>query len=153
MRISDSLVGAGFLGAGALAIATTVGYPAGHGGGVGPALFPRVTAGIMMVLGALLMIRGLRAKDTSETVDWRGLHRNPLFLNALSVIGAAVAYILLVDRLGFLVMGSVMVFALMWRLRVRPAKSLLVAVVFTTVAYLLFGKILRVPLALGIIWW
>ncbi len=153
MKITDTAVGAGFVLAGALTIAATLGYPLAPGGRVGPALFPRVAAGLMMALGALLALRGFRAKDVSEEVGWRELHRNPAFLNALFVLAGVLAYIVFVERLGFLLMGTLIMFVLMWRLRVRPVKALLVAVLFTAGAHFLFAKVLRVPLALGILWW
>jgi len=41
----------------------------------------------------------------------------------------------------------------MWRLKVPFPKAFLVAAVFTTIVHFLFAKILRVPLALGLLWW
>jgi len=58
-----------------------------------------------------------------------------------------------VEKLGFLLMGALLLFVVMWRLKVPPLKALLVAVVFNTIVHFLFYKIMRVPLPLGIFWW
>lgn len=153
MKISDTVVGAGFVAAGALIFTATLTYPTLEGGHPGPALFPRILATLMIAFGGLLSLRGLWARDASDTVAWRSLHRNPGFLNALVVLAGVLAYILLVERLGFLLMGAAVLLGIMWRLKVPFPKAFLVAAVFTTIVHFLFAKILRVPLALGLLWW
>jgi len=64
-----------------------------------------------------------------------------------------VGYILLVEKLGFLITGALLLFVIMWRLNVSPVKALIVAVVFNTIVHFLFAKIMRVPLPMGILWW
>jgi putative tricarboxylic transport membrane protein len=153
MKISDTVVGAGFVAAGALIFTATLTYPTLEGGHPGPALFPRILATLMTAFGGLLSLRGLWARDASDAVAWRSLHRNPGFLNALVVLVGVLAYILLVERLGFLLMGAAVLLGIMWRLKVPFPKAFLVAAVFTTIVHFLFAKILRVPLALGLLWW
>lgn len=153
MKISDTVVGAGFVAAGALIFTATLNYPTLEGGHPGPALFPRILATLMTAFGGILSIQGLRARDVSEEVAWLRLHRNPSFLNALVVLAGVLAYIFLVERLGFLLMGPLVLFAIMWRLQVPPLKALLVAVLFNTIVHFLFAKIMRVPLSIGILWW
>ena len=153
MKISDTVVGAGCVGAGALIFAGTLGYPSLDAGHPGPALFPRLLAGLMAGLGALLAARGLRERDVSDSLDWRGLHRSPGFVNAMFVLAGVTAYVLLVERVGFLLMSSALIGGLMWRLGVRPLRALAVAVGFTLTVHFLFAKILRVPLPLGLLWW
>jgi putative tricarboxylic transport membrane protein len=153
MKVSDSVVGAGFVVAGALIIAETLKFPTLEGGQPGPALFPRILAGLMIIFGALVSIQGLRARDTSDKVAWRELYRNPGFINALFVLGAVVSYILFVEQVGFLITATLVTFVLMLRLRVRLLLALVVSIVFTNLVYLLFAKILLVPLATGLLWW
>jgi len=107
----------------------------------------------MAAFGLLVAVQGFRARDVTEAVAWRRLHRSAGFVNALFVLGGVLAYLLLVERLGFLIMGAVVIFVLMWRLEVRPLRALVVAIVFNTLVHFLFAKILRVPLPLGILWW
>ncbi len=153
MKISDTVVGAGFVAAGALIIAGTMNFPHLEGGHPGPSLFPRLLGGLMVVFGGLVGVDGLRTRDTTEDVAWLGLYRNPSFINALFVLGAVVAYVAMVERVGFLLMATLILWSLMWRLRVHPLTALAVAIVFSNGVYLLFAKILRVPLPGGLLWW
>lgn len=153
MKLSDTVVGAGFATAGALVFAATLTYPTLDDGHPGPALFPRIIATLMIVFGGLLGVRGARARDTTQRVAWGGLHRSTGFVNAVFVLVGTAGYILLVGPLGFLVAGGLLAFVLMWRLRVAPLRALLVAAGFTALVYQLFARILRVPLPPGLLWW
>ena len=153
MKISDAVVGAGFVAAGALVFAGTLNYPTLEGGHPGPSLFPRILGSLMAVFGGLLSLQGLRARDVTDEVAWLRLHKNPAFINALVVLAGVLAYIFLVEHLGFLIMGALVIFTLMWRLQVRPLKAAVVAIVFNALVHFLFAKVLRVPLPLGILWW
>ncbi|MEK6717553.1 MAG: tripartite tricarboxylate transporter TctB family protein [candidate division NC10 bacterium] len=153
MKISDAVVGAGFVAAGALIFTGTLGYPTLEAGHPGPSLFPRILGSLMAVFGGLLSLQGLRARDVTDEVAWLRLHKNPAFINALVVLAGVLAYIFLVEHLGFLIMGALVIFTLMWRLQVRPLKAAVVAIVFNALVHFLFAKVLRVPLPLGILWW
>jgi len=153
MKISDTVVGAGFVAAGALIVVGTMHYPTLDGGYPGPSLFPRILGGLMVAFGGLVSVKGLRARDTTEEVEWLLLYKNTAFINAMFVLVGVLAYILLVEKLGFLVMGALLLFVIMWRLKVSPVKALIVAVVFNTTVHFLFAKIMRVPLPLGLVWW
>ena len=153
MKISDTVVGAGFVTAGALIIAGTLNYPTLDAGHPGPSLFPRILGGLMAVFGGLVSLEGLRTGDATQDVEWLLLHKSTSFINAVFVLVGVTAYILFVEKLGFLLMGALLLFVVMWRLKVPPLKALIVAVVFNTIVHFLFAKIMRVPLPLGILWW
>jgi len=153
MKISDTVVGAGVGAAGAHIIAGTKQYPTLDGGYPGPSLFPRILGGLMVGFGGLVGLKGLRTGDASQDVEWLLLHKSTGFINAVFVLVGVAAYILFVGKLGFLLMGALLLFVVMWRLKVPPLKALLVAVVFNTIVHFLFYKIMRVPLPLGILWW
>jgi putative tricarboxylic transport membrane protein len=153
VKISDTVVGAGFAVAGALIVAGTLHYPTLDGGHPGPSLFPRILGTLMAALGVGLAVVGARARDASQVIAWRQLHRNTGLLNALFVLGGVLAYLVLVERLGFLVTGTLLLFLLMWRLQVPPLRALAVAIGFNATVYVLFVKVLRVPLPLGLLWW
>jgi len=153
MKISDTMVGAGFVAAGALIIAGTIHYPTLDGAHPGPSLFPRILGGLMVAFGGLVSVKGLRAGDVSEDVAWLLLYKNAAFINAMFVLAGVLAYIVFVERLGFLIMGALLLFGIMWRLKVSPVKALIVAVVFNTIVHFLFAKIMRVPLPMGLLWW
>ncbi|MGH7326576.1 MAG: tripartite tricarboxylate transporter TctB family protein [Candidatus Rokuibacteriota bacterium] len=153
MKLSDTLVGAGFAGAGALIFAATLSFPPGDAGQPGPALFPRIVGVLMGGFGATLAVRGFRAGAVGERIAWRRLPRSVGFVNALFVTGAVLAYVVLAGRLGFLLVSTLILFVLMWRLGVSLLRAGVVAVLFTVFVYLLFYKLLRVPLPAGLVWW
>ena len=152
MKISDTAVGAGFAVAGALIFTGTLGYPTLEAGHPGPSLFPRLLAGLMAIFGGVVSVQGLRARDVTDEVAWLRLHRNPGFINAMVILAGVLAYIFLVERVGFLLMGALIIFVIMWRLQVRLLTAAVVAIAFNTLVYFLFAKILRVPLSLGLLW-
>lgn len=153
MKVSDTGVGAGFALAGAAVFASTLHYPTLDGGHPGPSLFPRILGVLMFAFGTVLAVRGVRAQDATERVAWSRLHRNSAFVNAVFVVGGTLAYLLLVERLGFLLTAPLVLFAIMARLRVRPVRAALTAVLFTLAVHLLFAKVLKVPLPTGLLWW
>jgi putative tricarboxylic transport membrane protein len=153
MKISDTVVGVGFVGAGALIVAGTLNYPPLDGAHPGPALFPRILGTLMAALGAALAVQGARARDATQAVEWRRLHQNVGLVNALFVLVGVLAYLGLVEWLGFLITGTLLLFVMMWRLRVPPLRAMVVAIAFITIVHFLFVKVLRVPLPLGLLWW
>jgi putative tricarboxylic transport membrane protein len=153
MKFNDAVVGAGFVVAGAAIVAGTASYPLLDEGHPGPALFPRIVGILMAGFGAVLSACGIRGRDTSDVVAWRQLHRSTGFVNALFVLAGVLAFIVLVDRAGFLAISTLVLAVLMWRLRVRLLWAVPIAALFTVLMYALFAKLLRVPLPLGLVWW
>ena len=153
MKISDTVVGAGFVAAGALIVVGTLNYPSLDAGHPGPSLFPRILGGLMAAFGGLVSLKGIQARDVGDDVDLLRLYRNPSFVNAMFVLVGVAAYILFVEKLGFLLTGASLLFLVMWRLKVPPLKALVVAVLFNGVVHFLFAKIMRVPLPMGLFWW
>jgi putative tricarboxylic transport membrane protein len=106
------------------------------------------------VCGAVLLVRGLRERRASgvpwlEWPEWLA-HRPQVI--ALAVLAAVnVMYLLVVDRLGFVLTGIVYLTALMWVLRVRFGRALLIAVAMTLAIHYCFYKLLKVPLPWGIL--
>jgi putative tricarboxylic transport membrane protein len=153
MKISDTVVGVGFAGAGAAIFAATLTYPPAEAGQPGPALFPRIIAVLMGVFGVGLALYGLREAPPAARPPWRHLLTSRGFVNAAFVIGVVVLYVAAAERLGFLLTAAPLLFVLMWRLGVAVGRAALVAAGFTAFVYVLFFKLLRVPLPTGLLWW
>ena len=156
MKLDDTVWGALFALLGAAILWHVQGFPRMPGQNVGPALFPGVLAVAMLVCGAILIASGLKARRRAGTAPpWAaapGWLRSPRHALAFAVLVASnVFYLLVVDRLGFLLTAFVYLAALMWVLRVRLARVVPVAFVLALAIHYAFYKLLRVPLPWGVL--
>ncbi|GHD78962.1 putative tricarboxylic transport membrane protein [Salinibacterium amurskyense] len=142
-------------------------YPTLPSGELGPSLFPGIIGGLMVLMGLLLLGRWLKgrkaartnsaeasgtaaaaasapANDTAPTpVYWRG------WINAGLVVGSVIFYLLAVDFLGFLTTVIIMTVGLILRLGAKWWVAVLAGVLSTVGVWLIFNKVLLVPLPLG----
>src|SRR5437763_16956357 len=112
MKLNDAVWGALLILLSAAILFYIRNFPTIPGQKVGPALFPGLIAVGLAVCGALLIRQGLAARARGgERVQWLELDawtRLPRKLVAFAaVLGVNVAYIALVDRLGFIVMSFI----------------------------------------------
>ncbi len=154
MRLHDGLIGAGFVIAGAVIFASTLTCPRLEGGHPGPSLFPQVLAGLMVGFSACLLIPAvLRRRGTppDDVLTQRGIGLRGV-VNALLVFAAIIIFMLVAPVLGFLLTTVGILLGLMWWLGTPVLRAVLAALGLTLFVYIIFGKILRVPLPLGILW-
>ncbi len=154
MRVHDGLVGAGFVLAGATIFAGTLRFPRLEGGAPGPALFPQVLAVLMVGFGACLVAPTVwtfrkRVPEDVQTSPWPG--RDGI-VNVLLVFASIVVFMLVSPLLGFLLTATAILLGLMWWLGTPVLRAALAAVGLTVFVYVIFGKVLRVPLPLGLLW-
>ncbi len=142
----DALVGALLAVLGSFVFLQARAFPTLSGGYPGPGLFPQILGGVLVVAGLSLVASGLR----------RGLTRRPLvtagareWARAGAVVLAVVLYLGAVRTLGFVLVTALLLTGLTLALGVRLRWSLLFAAGFTALLYLLFGRILHVPLPRG----
>lgn len=132
------------------------GFPQIPGQNVGPALFPGAIAVGFGVCGLLLIVRGVRAwLARAEGSQWLWLPpwlQSGRHLAAFAVlIGVNVFYLLVVDRLGFILTGFLYLLAFMWVLQVRLVRAIPIALIMTLAIHYAFYKMLRVPLPWGVL--
>lgn len=164
MKFNDAIWGALLLAFGGVLFVHVQGFPKIPGQQVGPSALPGALAIGLCVCGAILLLRGLRAHFAGgramgnaagttarwvELPDWFG---SASHVRGFAVLVAVnLLYVFGVQRLGFVLTGVVYLFALMWVLRVRPARALLYAVAMTIVIHYVFYKLLKVPLPWGVL--
>ncbi len=152
MKLNDAIFGLLLLVLGATVLGLVQSFPKIPGQQVGPALFPGLIATGLCVGGLLLLVRGWRDR---VTVPWFALEdwvRSPRHLAGfLVLVGSVVFYMLLSQRLGFLVCSALILTTLFYTLRVPLARSVIVALVATLVIHFAFYKLLRVPLPWGVL--
>jgi tripartite-type tricarboxylate transporter receptor subunit TctC len=104
-----------------------------------PMLFPSILGCLLgAVFAALLATGGLRPEATAAAPGgWVRFCEGLLFI---------AAYALLSNVAGFLLTAAPLLFLALWRLGTRPLAAAPIAAGATIVAYLVFGRLLRVPL-------
>jgi putative tricarboxylic transport membrane protein len=152
VKFNDAVFGALLL---VLALAVLVhvqAFPKIPGQNVGPALFPGLVAAALLVCALMLILSGLRARPETawfEALPWA---RSPRHAWAfVAVVGATIGYIVLAERIGFLIVAPLALFAMFVSFRVRPRTAFIVAIVGTLVIWYAFYKVLRVPLPWGVL--
>ncbi|MDR7400986.1 MAG: tripartite tricarboxylate transporter TctB family protein [Armatimonadota bacterium] len=116
----------------------------------GPGLFPQLLGALLVIAGVALVVgsvAGGRARVRRALLGGSRRER----LSALLVVAAVIFYIVAVTRLGFAVVSVLILSGLMAALGVRVRWSVLIGVGTTVVLYVLFARLLRVPLPEGIL--
>jgi len=152
MKINDAIFGALFLLFGVIVVVHVQAFPKIPGQQVGPALFPGLIAAGLAACGVLLIVAGIRKRKTEpwyETADWMRSGRHAIAFFA--IVGGIVAYVLLAESVGFLIVAPILLFIWFSVLGVRRGTAIVVAIVATLVIWYAFYKLLRVPLPWGVL--
>lgn len=117
----------------------------------GAGTFPVIIGGLLIAFGGLLTLRGIRSN--APLMVW--VNEVPIkrfYLTLLAVVSTIIAYILLTPVLGFPVVSAVLLSLLLYGFyRQNWMVAICTAVVSTAVIWVVFGRLLQVPLELGIL--
>lgn len=154
MKFNDAIAGALFVAIAIFVFVYAGSFPAMRGVAYGPDLFPRVIAVLMGVGGATLIVGALRPAGRQpwlQLAEWARQPRSYVLFAA--VVGSMVFYIVASGRLGFLLSTFLMMSGLLQVTRGpgRLVSSLVVAAAVSAGLYLIFARMLRVPLPFGIV--
>ena len=152
MKINDAIFGAIFAVLGAVVLLHVQGFPKIPGQQHGPALFPGTIAAGFIVCGVLLIVSGIRDRAGNPWLAAGAWMRSGRHVQAVALIVAGmVAYIVLVDLIGFLILAPILLFIWFLALGVRWTTAVIAAVLTTLVIWYVFYKLLRVPLPWGVL--
>jgi putative tricarboxylic transport membrane protein len=152
MKFNDAVFGAILLILGIAVLVHVPSFPQMAGQKVGPALFPGLIAAGLVICALILIVNGVRLRATQPWINTGEWTRSRSHIGAFFVtIGAVIAYIVLADKLGFLIIGPLVLFALFIAYGVRPVTAIVVAIVVAFVIHYAFYKLLRVPLPWGVL--
>jgi putative tricarboxylic transport membrane protein len=152
MKLNDAVFGLLLLALGLAVLIAVQSFPKIPGQQVGPALFPGLIAAGLCVGGLILLWRGWRARAAVPWLTIEDWVRSPRHRLAFVVLIASVVfYILVSQRLGFLMTSSLILIALFSVLRVPLVRSVPIALIATLLIHFAFYKLLRVPLPWGVL--
>lgn len=156
MKLNDAVWGALLLLLSAALLVHVQSFPTIPGQKVGPALFPGILAVGLAVCAVLLVVKGLAARrDGDERAEWVELddwmREGPYVLAFVVTIGVNVFYILAVDWLGFIVVGTIYLSVLFVVYGVARRWVLPIALIVTLGIHYAFYKLLKVPLPWGLL--
>jgi putative tricarboxylic transport membrane protein len=149
MRLHDALSGLLLLIFGGIVVFHARGFPSVPGHGVGAGFFPVLIGIGLMACALILMLAAGKRRDVAwfEWEDW--VHRPRMALNGALVIGALVAYALLVDTVGFFITAFVFLAVLFFAFGVARRWIAPLAIAITLGLHFAFYTLLRVPLPWG----
>jgi len=155
VKFNDAIWGAALAVFGGLLFLYARTFPAIPGQSIGPGALPTALAVGLAVCGAILFLRGLRARAAGGAARWVELPdwfaSPPQLLGFCVLVAVNLLYVLGVERIGFVITGWVYLAALMLVLRVRPWLAIVVGLVMTVLIHYCFYKLLRVPLPWGVL--
>lgn len=113
--------------------------------GPGPGFFPLWVSGILSVLSIGYMIFGLR----KEPIQWADiLPKGKAIFNSLSIIVAALVFLLLLEFIGFLLACTAMLYIVLCR-HYRHLIALGISFGISAVLFMTFEYLLEIPLPAG----
>jgi hypothetical protein len=140
---ADHVAGAAFVVFGVMVIALSGELPLGRLSMPGAGFMPKIVAGLLIVLGLVLFLRGHESAPLAD-IDWSDLK------HAASVLAVTVAAITLYTRLGFLItMASMLVALIVVVERRNILRASLYSAFVVAIAFGVFGKLLKAPLPAG----
>ncbi|WP_181296353.1 tripartite tricarboxylate transporter TctB family protein [Pseudomonas sp. Q2-TVG4-2] len=121
----------------------------------GAGFYPSIIGTMLMLVGLVLASKGAAAARAGRAPLWLGLCdwcRVPgHWLSLGLVVGGMVAFLLLVEPLGFLLTGWLLVAGLGARFTGRPLRAMVCAAGVVAFLYLFFQQVMGVPLPQGLL--
>lgn len=151
MKLTDTLSGVIVAAFGVAVASYARTFPPMPGQPVGPGLFPTIVGLGFVAFGAMLVVAGLRAGERPVVTFEAWTRRRRTVLAGLAVPAALVFYVLVVDRLGFLLTGVVFLGGLFAIFGANRRWMVPAAVVVTLALHYGFQTLLRVPLPWGVL--
>ncbi len=154
MKVSDLLIGLASVAFGLAVLGYGATLPPMPGQRYGAGLFPMLLGASFALCGALVARKGWRERRDSRAplvalADWA--RDRYLVGNLFVVLGLILVYVIFSERIGFIPLSIAILVALFLRLRVRPVRSVVIAVAATALIYVAFARFLRVPLPRGLL--
>ena len=149
MQRTDRWAGLALALLGIAVMASARAFPNVPGQKLGAGFLPMLVGAGLLLCAVALVSRSLRA--AAYAGQGAAEERREHFGSSLVIIGSVVGYIVLADRVGFLIVAPLCLIATFLALRVKFSHALLWALAGTIVVHVAFYKLLRVPLPWGLL--
>jgi putative tricarboxylic transport membrane protein len=138
-----------FLAIGIYGLIFSVPLPWGTWEEPGPGLFP-LAVSLLLSLAGIMKIFQDKGKEEGGRTDWRRIARG--FLTPMKILGVTLTFILVLERLGYLLATPLFMFTLLlWVCRYRIRVALVLSLVIGVGSWYLFDQILGIQLPQGIL--
>lgn len=121
----------------------------------GPGFYPSIIGALLVLCGLALAVKGLAAARAERAPLWLELCawcREPArWINLALVTGGLLGFLLLVEPLGFLPAGLLLIAVLALRFTGRPLLALTSAAGVVAFLYVFFQQVMGVPLPQGLL--
>jgi putative tricarboxylic transport membrane protein len=153
MRVNDAVTGLLLILLSCAMIVMTLSFPPFPGQKYGPALFPQLLGGGLILCGLILIRRGMA--DRRYDSRWLALRpwtSDPWRLVSFLLIPAlTLLYLFTSETIGFLPLAFVVLLGLFLWFRAKPITAIPIAIVTTWLIWWFFGTLMRVPLPRGLL--
>jgi putative tricarboxylic transport membrane protein len=161
MHLSDRVTGSTLIVLGSLAIYGASRLPPMPGQDIGPSVFPTVIGAGLALCGAMIAF-GIGRSYEDEAEAELAAHQDPRQriepaqsrfhgLRALIPIALLLFYVVAADLVGFVPIAAIIIATMALSLGANWKHALPLALIMPPVVHLLFSKLLRVPLPIGIL--
>lgn len=135
---------------GAAVLFITRSWPQSRNGVPGPAVFPRIIAGIIIACAVIVLVRTiLDKKPDPKNVDYSSKNAIGVYIT----MGALILYFLLMKPLGFLIATVIMLSCFFaWFSKKKIYVCLIMAVVTSLIIFVIFSKALNVSMRFGLLY-
>lgn len=124
-------------------------WPKSKDGVPGPAVFPRIVAGIILCCSVAVLVRTLLSKDDGSGTSYGTRDQ----LRVYMTMGALFVYFILMRYLGFIIDSAIMLTCFFaWFSRKRLWQCVIIAIASSLVIYLVFAKCLNVSMRFGLLY-
>lgn len=161
MTVRETTIGSLLMALSAFTFYITRNFPPFRSRGVtlpGPSFFPRFVAAVLFCCGVLELVQAYQQSSSGKEHEKQPGFRQVVsdFIRSpgmgtivISVIGI-VAYVLLLERIGFEIMTTAFLVVMMLCFQVKPVKAVAYSVIVVIVMVVLFERLFQVPLPPGI---
>lgn len=152
MKLHEAILGLAICGLGLWMVVYSGTLPKPRHLQFGPGLFPMIIGAGLMICGGVQMVFGVvrwRSEPLLTCAGW--LRDRRLLANVIAIPLACLFYYFAAVKLGFVIVGTLIMFGMLLIGGVRPLRAFLVSLVLIGVTTLLFVSILHVPLNWGLL--